>query len=189
MGKYICFGAVKGLIEGWEDMMPPVKAPSNWKDPAKIAQYEKEARAGLAEEAFKNPLASTITNVCLINHSGLVFTPKIEEALDMMTCYPIVAGIGIFEGLSRLFLQSAAAKTLDPAHWWAKLSPMTKYPYLSIDGKKIILDPVETLVGSSAAEWADPFKLAKILGIASPDLDTAQGRAEAAVALMKVMRA
>jgi hypothetical protein len=170
-------------------MMPPVKAPSNWKDPDKIVAYERDARIKQAEEALKNPLASTIIDVCLINQDGTVMAPKIEEALNMMTCYPVVAGIGIFEGLSRLFLCSAIAETLEPEHWWAKLSPITKHPYLTTEGRKTILDPVETLVGSSASEWADPTKLAKLIGIASPALDNAQGRAMAAYMLMKRIHA
>jgi hypothetical protein len=60
---------------------------------------------------------------------------------------------------------------------------------LSAEGRKIVLDPVETLVGSSMSEYADPAKLAKLIGIADPDLESAPGRAMAAYMLMKVMHA
>jgi len=58
-------GAVLRSVPDWEEYID-VKAPKNYKDPAKIAQYIAERKAELQAETVTHPLAGTITSACVL---------------------------------------------------------------------------------------------------------------------------
>lgn len=185
MRKFIAVGYTKGLVNGWESLIPPVKAPSNWKDPEKIKQYENEARGNLMAEALKYPLTATVETVAFIDAEGNIFkTDKLE--LDVMSDFQTISCIGVFEMLNLLFLQAAHDRELKATHHWAKFSTLTRRPYMvHQDNLRVVIDPVETLLGSAAKELNDAGKLLERLGLSGNKLDTAVDRAIVAYILSR----
>lgn len=104
-------------------------------------------------------------------------------ALDALTaCADIVVGLDIFDLLSLLFREVARAGKLRPDHLWAKYSTVNRVSYLEKSGK-LVLDPIETLMGSSSVDNTAPDRVLKLFGL--PMVTTsALGRSMVAQALM-----
>lgn len=167
----IVVGWTKRLASGWEELVPPVKAPSNWKDKDKIAAYLADARAGQEQKALELTIATTVDQIVMVSDvfQGRVHTPK--DALDALSILSgradIVAGLEIFDLLGILFREAAIQGKLDKQHLWAKYSAINKVPYLvqGICDAKLVLDPIETLMGSSAWENTEPGRVLKLFNL------------------------
>src|SRR5512137_477093 len=96
----ICVGWTKRLVGGWEELVPPVKAPSTWKDKDKIAAYLADARAGQEQKALELTIATTVDQIVLLSDvfQGQQYAPKDPlDALSMLSGRAdIVAGLDIF---------------------------------------------------------------------------------------------
>src|SRR5512137_3122621 len=102
----ICVGWTKRLVGGWEELVPPVKAPSTWKDKDKIAAYLADAKAGQEQKAMELTIATTVDQIALIqcsrNEQYIAKDPV--DALDVLSQKAdTVAGLEIFDLLSILF--------------------------------------------------------------------------------------
>lgn len=146
------------------------------------------------------PIATTLNAVTMFSRSKSqqfsdIFKDKYDEtlhsyetsdpvaALDVLTeCADIVAGLDVFELLSLLFREVARAGKLRPDHLWAKYSTVNRVSYLEKNGK-LVLDPIETLMGSSSADNTAPDRVLKLFGLPSGG-SSARASAIAAQALM-----
>jgi len=128
-----------------------------------------EARASQAQKALELTIASSADQIALI--SDVFKTPQVSndpvEVLDLLSGQAdIVAGLEIFDLLGILFRDAALRGKLVKQHLWAKYSTINKFPYLVKNGDaKLVIDPIETLMGSSAWENTEPGRVLKLFNM------------------------
>jgi len=77
-------GCELNAVPNWEEILPPISAPSNYKDPVKIAAYIAERRDKLAGgEAAEGPLTGMVTRAVVITpgQKGDKVGPDLDEEL------------------------------------------------------------------------------------------------------------
>lgn len=87
--RIVSIGFETGRIKGWEDFVPEVRAPRNYKDAAKIAAYEAEAKAKQAEESAENPMTAGIIKLVAVtvNADGERVLTKHDSLVDLLSTH------------------------------------------------------------------------------------------------------
>ena len=70
--RYYC-GFEFAALDGWESYVGEVKAPSNYKDPVKIATYINKRMEELEETAGRHPLAGSVSRAVIVKDGKTVF--------------------------------------------------------------------------------------------------------------------
>jgi hypothetical protein len=142
-----------------EKYLPESRAPVNYKDPAKIAEYERTARARSIEEAADKPLTSGLESVVFLTEDGSRLKDD-QHPLIVAGHYDLLIGCRIYDfvRLARIdYIDRHGALNADTL--WSVLSDIGA-PLMEPSARIRFLDPVRALVGSSAEENTNPVLVA-----------------------------
>lgn len=156
-------------LPGWQNFVPGIRAPANYKDQGKIAEYIASAQDKQRLEAAWSPLTGRLNTVAMLSGDKPAFSdiqwPAVSP-LEFLLNYDAIVGLRIFEFLDLAVVDAVTKKMFSPLMHWAKLGSMIKFPYLlprSSNAHKIIFDPVATVLG--AYEPQDINKIAERLDV------------------------
>lgn len=160
---YVAFSTI--AVDNFENYLTEPRAPSNYKDQHKIAEYIASARHKQIEEASQRPMTSKLAQIKFATqHSGelAVFSLKRDETVaEVLDGHSVISCIDA-STLMRLARFDLIEKkgTIDEGYRWLVL------PELVAGRKPFVFDPISKLLGSDAAENTDPWVVAKrFLGI------------------------
>ena len=144
--------------EGWDKLVSEPKAPSNWKDSVKIANYIVEAKKKQAEEAADRVLTGEIDKIAIYQGGDVI---DVEPGAffsffphhDTLVC---VKPLHLLRMLVAYSVTEFGALPKDAR--WAVRSETSALPLLlRKDEKDVrIIDPIRALVCSTAADNTDP---------------------------------
>ena len=183
----IAIGYITRLNWDFKDIFPIPNAPSTYKDPKKIADYEARAAEKAHIEAASKPLTATFKDVFIYNMETKERIKTGATILD--TEFKDIVG-RIFVIKANLFLKMAlheyfdvTHKPLADEHKWAVRSEVSGYPYMcdgveQIEGAPGIVDPLRALLGSQADHVDSEALVTRYTrDTDARDLETAEGRA------------
>jgi hypothetical protein len=150
-----------------EEFLPEVKAPSNYKDPAKIAAYIQDARERSYIEASARPLTSSLASYHLLSADGTSDPAPVAptgniHVLAFVGHYDVLIGWRIYEfiRLARIdYIDRFGA--LDADTRWSILAEVSGVPFLEPSARIRFFDPVRAVVGSLAEDSTDPTLFVK----------------------------
>lgn len=151
-------------VENWEGILPTPKAPSNWKDPAKIEAYVQQKLIELRDgKAATEPLSGGVAGIVVLAdkkkkpvfeihnnpHAGSEFYSWFCGRAQMPTCAPFkptLIGIKIHRAARLIALDVIGLTGMAPGmlQWAIDLDP--EYRYNRSPG---FIDPLSVLFGSS----------------------------------------
>jgi len=146
----VAVGFTTKLIPNWRELMVPVRAPRNYKDPAKIAAYMEGAEADMEVIARRDPLLTELEEVVL-------FPEKSEDValLKYLKSFDVISGIDIFHFLDVALSMELVKDGVLHSHW-ARRSSVTRTPFLlpvgSAELVPLIIDPIMALAGPQPTE-------------------------------------
>jgi hypothetical protein len=155
-----------------EKYLPESKAPVNYKDPAKIVEYERAARARSIEDAAEKPLTGELASVAFLSDDGKAVESK-DHPLIVSGRYDLLIGCRVYDfvRLARIdYIDRHGQLNADTL--WSVLSDIGA-PLMEPSARIRFLDPVRALVGSSAEENTNPVQVANRFDL------TASGSTEA----------
>lgn len=159
--RYYC-GFEFTAVAGWASYVGEVKAPSNYKDAAKIAMYINKRREELEETASKHPLAGHIHRAVVIKDGKTVFdeAEQLTGAKFLEFIFKdsklnvdstkrdtlLVVGCNMHVAMRMAALDYITVNDQLPfaLHWALELDP--EFRYNRVPG---FMDPVSVLAGSS----------------------------------------
>jgi hypothetical protein len=158
--KLAYVGFVPKTIPDWEQFVPVPRAPSNYKDQVKIAEYVAAAAAKQAEEAAYNPLTGMFADVSVLLKGGEEYKEsalaKDVPLLEALSAFDGVVCLGVFDMLRLAVTECIDRKgALDKSLHWAVLSDQLKLPILARTGHApVIIDPARILGGTDCTPGA-----------------------------------
>jgi hypothetical protein len=189
---YVGFNAK--AIDGYQKYLAEPRAPSNYKDQAKIAEYKIARMAQQEAEAWQKPLTSLLNTVTFL-HGDHTKRTAVKLAWPDE---PIATYLNNYECIA--CIDSATLIRLARIDWIGKkgiLTDETKwlaFPELPAMRFKppFVFDPLTRLVGSSAEDNSDPYMVAKrFLDVSDMDFDRSytgsEGKARLAMDLSKLL--
>lgn len=178
MNNHTAFiGFTTKRCDGFDNFLPAVKAPINYKDEVAIAKYIEVARQRQYAEADSSLLTGVLDQFCVINDVGeqIAINPEKESLLQVISCFKVTCGFRVYDMLD-FAVKDMIQKTgnLPGYGQWAKIGRVTRHSYLdpSANGRRVIFDPIEALGGPDAVQ--DPLLLAKNYGWNINKLETAE---------------
>jgi len=167
--------------DGWERFAPPVKAPSNYKDPEKIASYEAAMRDKQFREAATGVMQCELDDMVVLDSEGTVLDGRqdhgVNKVLDYLSDHTHVAVIGAtLWRYAVLTAQFTAGKRLKPNHQWLAISLRNGFPFLADAEQWVIMfDPVHAILCTTTFDDKLP-SVAEAYGFQG-GTDTAEERA------------
>jgi hypothetical protein len=164
-------------------LLSPKSAPSNWKDPVKIAQYEADSRVRQLEEAAKKPLTGRLQAIAMVAQ-GQIQDANQGSLLEQIRRFEYVAVIeaGLFKSLV-IADQIDRFNTLG-GHGWIVTSARSGHPYLMAGTHvqpgythPVIFDPIHAITGSTAEESNIPELVAERFNVKVKGKTVAERRA------------
>jgi hypothetical protein len=142
-----------------EKYLPKPRAPINYKDAAKIAEYERAALEKSINEAAQKPLTGALASVCFLDDTGKNLEDK-QHPLAVAGHYDMLIGCLVYDfvRLARIDYIDRHGQ-LDVDTVWSVLSD-TGVPFLEPSARIRLIDPVRALVGSSAEDNTNPVLVA-----------------------------
>lgn len=156
-------------VSGWEKFVPVPQAPSNYKDPEKIADAVKKAMEKQKETAKDNVLTGEFDELCI--------TIKANDKLVPVTGWPDKTALELLQPFKKLFCfhattfcRLAVMEHLDrypktPLNHdliWVSDIPV---PALALGSMKAAFNPIKLLLGTSDADYK---LVAARMGLALP---------------------
>lgn len=193
--RFAYVGFTTDVLDGWERFAPEPKAPSNWKDQSKIADYVREARDKQAAEAAVKPLTGRFRDIVVLNQKSdapvQASWPDLP-ILDFLSQYERVACID-YSTFRSLALADYIDKkgALDDNAQWAVISARSGFPYLVPSTKwaavPMLFDPLHAITGSSSEENTDPGSVLSRYKLPMPYGPDAGSKAAACKAVCKLL--
>lgn len=161
---YIAFST--RTVAEFEHYLPEPKAPSNYKDPVKIAEYVGAAKAKQFVDAPSKPLTGVLADVKMLMRTDT--SKKVDNVALAWPDEPIatyllnydrvsVFNLGEFIRLARIdWIERKGSLTTEMM--WLAFSELTNRTLIR---PPFIFDPINRLVDSVAEEACDPFLVAK----------------------------
>ncbi len=155
---YVAFNTI--AREDFENYLSEPRAPSNYKDQYKIAEYISTARHKQIEEAADRPMTSTLGQVRFAEHANgetkQFLLKKDQLLIDAIGNYQIIACINAPTFLRMVrFELVEKIKYIDESYRWIV------FPEMVAGRKPFVFDPIVRLLGSEAAENTDPWLVAR----------------------------
>jgi hypothetical protein len=190
----IAIGCEFSPVSNWEEVLPEIKAPSNYKDPLKIEAYIQNKREELFNgKAAIEPLTGFIYKavvaddnetacegrVVQIEHKSSIATglvayvdKMLRNAKEFDVAFPVV-GLRLLDTLciaAMELLGNTKGKKAEQLPVWLVRRPLPGN----------FIDPIMALTGSADT---DPYAVARRLDYPVEQLDTAEGQAKFALYL------
>lgn len=146
-----CVGATYDLQPNWQLFVQKPKAPSNYKDPAKIAAYVDEAWIRLGNAAAREPLTGKFAQVFVTKRSKSgEWEPGGKEGAPVLAQLEnpeVIFGLDLRAFLRLAVVDYVTRKgALDHAYRWACLGDAGQ-PLLEDARAVRLIDPVRALTG------------------------------------------
>ena len=163
--------------ENWEHFAPPVKAPSNYKNPDKIREYEMAMRDKQFHDAGTAVMQCELKDLVIITGAHKPVALKAGKRLEHLSGYTHVAVIGA--SLFRHVLiteQFEKGGKLAPEHQWLVMSLRSGHQFLAEpEHQTQVFDPVHAILCTTTMDDKLPF-VAEAYDFDS-GVDTAEERA------------
>jgi hypothetical protein len=174
-------------VDGWESIMPAIKAPSNYKKPEAIAGYLDKRLAELrGGKAAVDPVVGSISRAVVVSEKGKVIHDgsgadaliTISEKLKEEQDYKFVFGIKLHRMIKLMAVELALRDGELPsgAQWAVDLDQRFGYNWHYID-------PISVLFGSSDMDVMAVARRTDYVFKSGKGADTAVGMAKFALAL------
>lgn len=174
-------GFTSVAVPNWRDYATVTRAPSNYKDPAKIREYEENAMARAEATAAEKPLTGVLSDIAIFEikneklHLLGIVTEEVPP-LEYFNNFDAVVAIdaAILLRLARIDYIDRKGRLTPELAWAACDLDLLGGPRQAMRaGVPFFYDPVRRLVGSSAEENTDIDLIAKRFNLPTPDTRTA----------------
>jgi len=193
--KFYALGCTWMLRDDWLDEMPPVSAPSNYKDPVKIKEYVDTARDKQCDQAATYPMALESAEVCLLELTLTQEAPgytlrsvadTVGDAVNVLaTNLPCTAFVFSPNHVCKSLAWLARRQLVEVPYWlW---NPMSSLPYAEDSGFRVV-DPLQWICRGLTETMPADRVLHNFLSTSVATLagGTAVGLAEASTKLAKL---
>ena len=192
----VFIGARLGACTGAGEVLGPITAPSNWKDPVKIQNYVEEQTIKRIENAGENALAAAVEEIVVLDEDGKHLLHKIGAEMGEVVTFLrtlvgrycktmdcTLVGLDIRQVLREVFV-TAVEQGVNLTHddlYMLQVDPAKRRN--EVGG---IINPLSLVFPRSTAQFSDAGALMR-LGIGVTSIESAEDRAKVALAVADVI--